>query len=121
MITIDLETAIAIVQQLYPSAADPLLSLELEITKGSNYRPYAVYFKFLITEYRQLTKADEVNFSYSILETAKQALMMQKSLDIGDDEIPEGQTVDELLALLTELECNDCSTISSNILGVNIY
>lgn len=121
MIPIDLETARAIVQQLYPTAVDPLLSLELEVTKGTNYRPYAVYFKFLITEYRQLTKADVVNFSYSILETAKQALMMQKSLDIGDTEIPEGQTVDELLGLLQKLECANCDTPNGYLLGVNIY
>lgn len=115
-ITIDLDTAIAVVQQLYPSAVDPLLGLELEATKGTNYRPYLVAAKFIITEYRQLVKADTVTFQYDIDKTVRGLLNRQKQLDVGDEaNIPEGQSVD---GMLTEI-CNICAESSS--VGISIY
>lgn len=115
MITIELETAIAVVQQLYPNAADPLLSIELEVTKGTTYRPYITAAKFVLTEYRRLVKADEVTFDYDVEQTVRGLLNRQKQLDIDDENIPEGQTVDDML---TEI-CLVCSEVST--LGLNIY
>lgn len=121
MITLNKEGASEIVKQLYPSASDPVLSLELDITKGLlRYRPYAVYFKLLLLEYRRLVKADEVTFAYT--DNLKHILMMQKALDVGDT-IPSGQTVDELLASLNELNCQTCDdapVVGEQYIGVSL-
>ena len=120
MIIIDYDTAVTMVKQLYPSAREPMLSIELELTRGiQRYRPYAVYAKFLLVEYRQIIKADEVTFAYNT-NAIKQALLMQKQLDAGDT-IPDGQTVDDLMTMLNELECQTCDTTTSNILGVQLF
>ena len=116
MITIELDNAIAIVQQLYPNAADPLLSLELEATKGTTYRPYYTAAKFIITEYRRIEKADSVTFQYDIERTLRGLLNRQKQLDIGDEEnIPKGQNVDDMLQEI----CNICSEVYN--VGISIY
>ena len=121
MIGISKEDAAEIIKQLYPSANDPVLSLELEITKGAlRYRPYAVYFKLLLLEYRRLVKADEVTFSYT--DNLKHILEMQRALDAGDT-IPLGQSVDELLNKLNELNCQKCgdgSVTEQQYIGVTI-
>lgn len=86
---IDLDTARAIVQQLYENAEDPLLEVELEKSKGrDNYRPWFVAARFMLAEYRQLTRADDVSFSYRI-ETIQNLFSTQSSYDIGDV-IPPG-------------------------------
>lgn len=114
---IDLETATAIVQQIFLNAADPMLSLELEVTRGLlRYRPYIVAAKFIMTEYRRLLKADVVTFEYDIDKTVRGLLNQQARLDIGDT-IPEGQTVEDAL---TEL-CETCSNSGESLLGVQIY
>lgn len=119
---LDSDTASSLVKQLYPSAKEPMLGIELEITKGSiSYRPYAVYAKFLILEYRRLSKADTVAFQYNP-EAAKNALNMQKSLDsIYGDVIPESQTVDALMGQLRDIECDFCENpTDSDNLGIMI-
>lgn len=121
MITLNKEGASEIVKQLYPSASDPVLSLELDITKGLlRYRPYAVYFKLLLLEYRRLVKADEVTFAYT--DNLKHILAMQKALDVGDT-IPPGQSADELLASLNELNCQTCDdapVVGEQYIGVSL-
>lgn len=86
---IDYDTARSIVQQLYPEASDPLLEVELEKSKGrDNYRPWFVAARFMLAEYRQLTRADDVSFSYRI-ETIQNLFGTQATYDIGDV-IPPG-------------------------------
>jgi hypothetical protein len=119
MISIDYDTAEAMVKQLYPAAKNPMLSIELELTRGViNYRPYLTACKFLLTEYRQIVKADEVTFAYNREETIRGLLNRQKELDTGDT-IPAGQTVDDVLVEL----CATCAVTGtiSNYLGVNIF
>ena len=115
---IDLETATAIVQQIFPNAADPMLSLELEVTKGLlRYRPYIVAAKFIMTEYRRILKADVVNFEYDVDKTVRGLLNQQAKLDLGDT-IPEGQTVEDTLLEL----CETCLSSGENyLLGVQIF
>lgn len=115
--SIDVETATAIVKQIYTNAADPMLSLELEVTKGLlRYRPYIVAAKFIMTEYRRLLKADVVNFEYDIDKTVRGLLNQQAKLDLGDT-VPEGQTVDDTLLEL----CETCLNSGESLLGVQIF
>lgn len=114
MISIDYDTAVSMVKQLYPAARDPMLNVELELTRGLlRYRPYAVYFKFLITEYRKIIKADEVTFAYS--DNLRGILERQRELDAGDT-IPESQTVDNLLSQI----CVNCETSPASGIGLII-
>lgn len=112
MTTIDYDTGVAIVKQLYPQAQNPMLDVELEATKGKyNYRPYAVFAKFVAMQYRQITKADEVSFTYS-REAVLSALALQQTLD-DNDEVPPEQSVSRITELL-----NPVSGGSANVLGV---
>jgi hypothetical protein len=113
MITIDFDTAVEMVKQLYPQAKNPMLTIELELTKGSlRYRPYMVAAKFLLTEYRKIVKADEVTFSYS--EDAIRGLLnRQLELDAGDV-IPDGQKVEDMLSQL----CAKCDNTPASNLGI---
>jgi len=115
VINIDYDTAAALVKQLYPTAKDPMLNIELELTRGQrNYRPYIVAAKFMLTEYRRIVKAEEVTFEYDLVSTIRGLLNRQKELD-EQDTIPESQTVD---AALLEL-CQVCGSDSSVVpLGV---
>lgn len=116
---IDFDTASAIVKQIYPAAKDPMLSLELELTRGLlRYRPYLVISKFLMTEYRHVIKADEVTFEYNRENAIRGLLNRQKQLDIGDT-ISEGQTVDDMLSEL----CSTCAVTgeTNQYLGINIF
>lgn len=118
MISIDYDTAVAMVKQIYPAAKDPMLNIELELTKGSlRFRPYLVAAKFMLTEYRQIVRADEVTFQYDLEKTIRGLLNRQAELDAGDTTIPEGQSVADIL---TEL-CNTCVDVGSNQLGVQIF
>lgn len=111
-VTIDLPTATQIVQQLYPGAADPLMTLELESTViGGVYRPYLVAAKLIMTEYRQIVKADVVTFQYSD-DLIKNLLNRQKDIDTVN-----GVSDPVLAAMITEL-CTSCDSIQS--LGVTI-
>jgi hypothetical protein len=115
---IDFDQASALVKQLYPNAADPMLSYELENTKGQFYRPYLISAKFMLAEYRQLIKADEVSFAYDIIRTAKNLLSLQKLIDKNDNSIPEGQSVDDILGVINHVECEKCV---NETIGINIY
>lgn len=115
MIAIDYDTAVEMVKQLYPTASNPMLDIELQLTKGSlRYRPYMVAAKFLLTEYRKIIKADEVTFAYSE-EAIRGLLNRQLELDAGDI-IPEGQTVDDILSQI----CVTCETSPAFMLGIMI-
>lgn len=108
MIIIDYDTAVEIVKSLYNSAKDPLLNVELELTKGErNYRPYLTAAKLMLTEYRRISKAEEVTFEYT--DNIKALLENQRALD-SQDTIPEGQTIDYYLQNLFP---NDESVSSS--------
>jgi len=111
-INIDLDTGISIVQQLFPNAAEPLLTIELEATKiDNNYRPYLVAAKLIMTEYRQVIKADVVTFNYGD-ETIRNLLKRQKELDKLN-----GVTDEVLDDMLAEL-CETCETTNTPALGV---
>lgn len=114
MAYIDYDTASQIVRSLYPNAADPMLDLELEATKGDSYRPYAVAAKFMMTNYRQVIRAKDVTFQYDA-NSIRQILNLQRGNDLTDKNIPEGQTVDDLEAILCET-CEDKGGI-----GINVY
>lgn len=116
MIQIDYETAEQLVKQLYPSARDPMLGIELEITKGGvNYRPYLVAAKFILTEYRRIERADEVTFDYDINKSIRGLLNRQAELDLSDT-IPAGQSIDSLLDEI----CNPCKETELSS-GLGIY
>jgi hypothetical protein len=112
---IDLETSTAMVKQLYPPASDPILSVELELTRGDKYRPYYVAAKFISMEYRRLIKADDVTFDYDIEMTLRSLLNRQKQLDTNDTSIPEDQTVELMLSEI----CFKCAEVQ--YLGVNVF
>lgn len=108
-INIDIDTGIAIVQQLFPNAAEPLMSIELEATKiENNYRPYLVAAKLIMTEYRQVVKADVVTFKYDD-NTIRNLLKRQKEIDTIN-----GVTDPVLDAMLTEL-CETCENLPPDL------
>lgn len=93
----NLETAKNVVGNYY-TAKEPSLTLLLEKSKGSDYRPFYVAAFFIASEYRQLIKADEATFAYDKKESVIALLNMQKPLDRNDPNIPEGFTIDDVLA-----------------------
>lgn len=108
-VIIDLATGKEIVQQLFPNALDPLMTIELEATKiDGNYRPYLVAAKLIATEYRQVVRADVVTFQYDD-KTIKNLLKRQKEIDSIN-----GVTDTVIDDMLDEL----CETCDTNNLGV---
>lgn len=96
----DIAVAKSIVRQFYQGAVDPALENILTLSKGSDYRPYYTAAFFIFAEYRQLTRADEVNFSYDKLNAVKSLLAIQCNIDLGLTGIPPGFTCEEMLAQL---------------------
>ncbi len=113
----NIEKAKLIVTNYFPDADDPALEEMLNVSSGikkdsgeSYYRPQYVAAHFILTHYRQLTRADEVSFNYSDQTKIAQSLLdIQKAID-GDNEVSEGFRGDELLA-----------TIDEYPIGVSVY
>ena len=102
MAIMDIAVAKSIVRQFYQSAVDPALENILTLSKASDYRPYYTASFFIFAEYRQLTRADEVNFSYDKLNAIKGLITMQCSIDTTLIGIPPGFTCEEMLAQLDD-------------------
>lgn len=100
MAIMDIAVAKSIVRQFYQGAVDPALENILTMSKGSDYRPYYTAAFFIFAEYRQLTRADEVNFSYDKLNAVKSLLAIQCNIDLSLTGIPTGFSCEDMLAQL---------------------
>lgn len=98
MAVTNIDVAKQIVNQ-YITFDDPALTEMLETTKGTFYRPWFVAGMRIWGDYRQLTKADIVNFAYD-KEGIKGLYETQKAVDVSDSGIPDQWKVDNFLALL---------------------
>lgn len=115
-VSIDLDTGTQIVQQLFPNAADPLMTIELEATKiGNNYRPYLVAAKLIMTEYRRVVRADVVTFDYSD-DTIRNLLKRQQDIDKING-VTDDTTIEDMLAELCTV-CTPSVDESTPALGV---
>jgi hypothetical protein len=114
----DKDTATSIVKSLSNNSDEILIDTELELTKagGNNgYRPYLVAAKIIMFSHRKIVRADEVTFTYSV-DSIRNLLNNQKSLDSKLTGIPENQTADIFLESL----CQSCEN-DVNDLGAMVF
>lgn len=107
------ETAISIIKENYPyqNFKEFTTDILLEESKGSDFRPYYVTAYLIITEYRKVTRIDEVYMSYPS-EVIEGLLKLQGSLDDDISDIPPGH---EIWDLLPGNEITEFSTITGTL------